>query len=89
MFSLFKGKQDEKNLKSIVVEFFGEYEDNQKKEDFKKLGYITCYFLSSVKKDNSNLNKGKINLNINPGDFSIIKSIGERFKDGEKFLQKK
>ena len=89
LFSLFKGKQDEKNLKSIVVEFFGEYEDNQKKEDFKKLGYITCYFLSSVKKDNSNLNKGKINLNINPGDFSIIKSIGERFKDGEKFLQKK
>ena len=53
MFSLLKGKQDEKDLKSIVVEFFGEYKDEQKKEDFKKLGYITCYFLSSIKKDSS------------------------------------
>ena len=89
LFSLLKGKQDEKNLKSIVVEFFGEYKDEQKKEDFKKLGYITCYFLSSIKKDSSISNKGKINMNINPGDFSIIRSIGERFKDIEKFLQKK
>ena len=89
LFSLLKGKQDEKNLKSIVVEFFGEYKDEQKKEDFKKLGYITCYFLSSIKKDSSISNKGKINMNINPGDFSIIRSIGERFKDVEKFLQKK
>ena len=89
LFSLLKGKQDEKNLKSIVVEFFGEYKDEQKKEDFKKLGYITCYFLSSIKKDSSISNKGKINMNINQGDFSIIRSIGERFKDVEKFLQKK
>ena len=89
LFSLLKGKQDEKDLKSIVVEFFGEYKDEQKKEDFKKLGYITCYFLSSIKKDSSISNKGKINMNINPGDFSIIRSIGERFKDIEKFLQKK
>ena len=89
LFSLLKGKQDEKNLKSIVVEFFGEYKDEQKKEDFKKLGYITCYFLSSIKKDSSISNKGKINMNINPGDFSIIRSIGERFKEVEKFLQKK
>ena len=81
LFSLLKGKQDEKN--------FGEYKDEQKKEDFKKLGYITCYFLSSIKKDSSISNKGKINMNINPGDFSIIRSIGERFKDIEKFLQKK
>ena len=27
-------------------------------------------------------------MNINPGDFSIIRSIGERFKDIEKFLKK-
>ena len=88
LFSLFKGKQDEKNLKSVVVEFFGEYKDNQTKEDFIKYGYITCYFLISIKKDSSGGNRGKNNLNINPEDFSIIKCIGERFKDDEKSLQK-
>ena len=88
LFSLFKGKQDEKNLKSVVIEFFGEFEDKQTKEDFTKYGYITCYFLSSIKKDSSGGNKNKNNVIVNPEDISIIKRIGERFKDDEKSLQK-
>ena len=88
LFSLFKGKQDEKNLKSVIIEFFGDYKDTQTKEDFKKYGYITCYFLSSIKKDSNIGNKKNNSIVINIGDFSIIKNIGERFKDDEKSLQK-
>ena len=51
LFSLFKGKQDEKNLKSVIIEFFGDYQDIQTKSDFKKYGFITSYFLCSIKKE--------------------------------------
>ena len=88
IFSLFKGKQEEKNLKSVIIEFFGDYKDNQTKEDFIKYGCITCYFLSSIKKDSSGGNKNKNVPIINPGDLEIIKCLGERFKDDEKSLQK-
>ncbi len=88
IFSLFKGKQEEKNLKSVIIEFFGDYKDNQTKEDFIKYGCITCYFLSSIKKDSSSGNKNKNVPIINPGDLEIIKCLGERFKDDEKSLQK-
>jgi hypothetical protein len=88
IFSLFKGKQEEKNLKSVIIEFFGDYKDNKTKEDFIKYGYISCYFLSSIKKDSSSGNKNKNVPIINPGDFLIINYIGERFKDDEKSFQK-
>ena len=88
LFSLLKGKHEEKNLKSIVIEFFGEYQDNRTKEDFKKYGYITCYFLSSIKRDSINGNKNTNEIMLNYIDFSIIKNIGERFKDDEKSLKK-
>ena len=88
LFSLFKGKQEEKNLKSVIIEFFGDYKDNKTKEDFIKYGYISCYFLSSIKKDSSSGNKNKNVPIINPGDFLIINYIGERFKDDEKSFQK-
>ena len=88
LFSLLKGKHEEKNLKSVVIEFFGEYQDNRTKEDFKKYGYITCYFLSSIKRDSINGNKNTNEIMLNYIDFSIIKNIGERFKDDEKSLKK-
>ena len=88
LFSLLKGKHEEKNLKSVAIEFFGEYEDNRTKEDFKKYGFITCYFLSSIKKDSTNGNKNSNEIMINYIDFSFIKNIGERFKDDEKSLKK-
>ena len=88
LFSLLKGKQEEKNLRSVAVEFFGEYQDNLTKEDLKKYGFITCYFLSSIKKDTSNGNKNSNSIGLNYIDFSIIKNIGERFKDDEKSLKK-
>lgn len=88
LFSLFKGKQDEKNLKSVVVEFFGEHQDLRTKENFKKYGFITCYFLYCIKKDSNIGNKNNNNTIINQIDYSIIKNIGERFKDDEKSLQK-
>ena len=88
LFSLFKGKHDEKNLKSVAVEFFGEYQDKGIKEDFKKYGFITCYFLSSNKKDLNNSYKNINSIKFNSIDFLIIKNIGERFKDDEKSLKK-
>jgi len=88
LFSLFKGKQDEKDLKSVVIEFFGEHPDDRTKDNFKKYGFITCYFLSSIKKDAIIGNKNNNNTIINQIDYAIIKSIGERFKDDEKSLQK-
>ena len=88
LFSLFKGKQDEKNLKSVVVEFFGEHQALRTKENFKKYGFITCYFLYCIKKDSNIGNKNNNNTIINQIDYSIIKNIGERFKDDEKSLQK-
>ena len=88
LFSLFKGKHDEKNLKSVVVEFFADYKDNLTTEDFKKYGYITCFFLSSIKKDSNAGNRNNNNTFVNIGDFSILKNLGERFKDSEKLLQK-
>ena len=88
LFSLFKGKQDEKDLKSVVIEFFGEHPDERTKDNFKKYGFITCYFLSSIKKDATIGNKNNNNTIINQIDYAIIKSIGERFKDDEKSLQK-
>ena len=88
LFSLFKGKQDEKDLKSVVVEFFGEQQDERTKENFKKYGFITCYFLSSIKKDATVGNKNNNNTLIHQIDYAIIKNIGERFKDDEKSLQK-
>ena len=88
LFSLLKGKHEEKNLKSVAIEFFGEYEDNRTKEDFKKYGFITCYFLSSIKKDSTNGNKNSNEIMLNYIDFSFIKNIGERFKDDEKSLKK-
>ena len=89
LYALFKGKLDEKNLKSVIIEFFGDFQDNQIDEDIKQLGYLTCYFLSSIKKDNNTGNKNNYNNMMNFGDFSIISSIGERFKEDEKSLQKK
>jgi len=89
LFSLLKGKQDEKNLKSVIIEFFGECkEDNQTKEDLRKYGYLACYILSTIKKDQFIGNKNNNKTIFNIGDFSIIKSIGERFKDDEKSIQK-
>jgi hypothetical protein len=88
LFSLFKGKQDEKNLKSVIIEFFGDYQDVQTKSDFKKYGFITSYFLCSIKKDSTIGNKNNNSTIINPIDFYLIKNIGERFKDDEKSLQR-
>ena len=89
LFSLFKGKLDEKNLKSVIIKIFDEFKDNQVDEDFKKIEYLIFYFLSSIKKDNVNANKSNNNTSMNCGDFSILTSIGERFKEDEKSLQKK
>ena len=89
LFSLIKGKLDEKNLKSVIIKIFDEFKDNQVDEDFKKIEYLIFYFLSSIKKDNVNVNKSNNNTSMNYGDFSILTSIGERFKEDEKSLQKK
>jgi hypothetical protein len=89
LFMLFKGKLDEKNLKSVIIQIYDEFKDNEKGDDFKKIEYLIFYFLSSIKKDNSNANKNNNNTSMNYGDFSLISSIGERFKEDEKSLQKK
>ena len=89
LFMLFKGKLDEKNLKSVIIEIYDEFKDNEKGDDFKKIEYLIFYFLSSIKKDSSNANKNNNNTSMNYGDFSMISSIGERFKEDEKSLQKK
>ena len=87
LFLLFKGKNDEKNLKSVIILIFNEFKDIQSNEDFIKFGYLIWYFLNSVKKDNNN--RKNSNTSMNFGDYSIISSIGERFKEDEKSLQKK
>ena len=90
LFALFRGKIDEKNLKSIIIELFGDFKDYQKNQDFKRLGYLACYILNSIRKDNNNtLSKGNNDTLIFFGDYSIISSIGERFKEDEKSLTKK
>ena len=89
LFMLFKGKLDEKNLKSVIIKIFDESKDNEKSDDFKKIEYLIFYFLSSIKKDSNNANKNNNNTSMNYGDFSMITSIGERFKEDEKSLQKK
>ena len=88
LFMLFKGKLDEKNLKSVIISIYDEFKDNEKGDDFKKIEYLIFYFLSSIKKDN-NANKNNNSTSMNYGDFSLISSIGERFKEDEKSLQKK
>ena len=88
LFSLLKGKLDEKNLKSVIIKIFDEFKDKQISEDLKQIEYLIFYFLSSIKKDNTG-NKNNNNTNFNNGDFSFITSIGERFKEDEKSLQKK
>ena len=89
LFSLIKGRLDEKNLKSVIIKIFDEFKDKQVGEDFKKIEYLIFYFLSSIKKDNVNANKSNNSTSMNYGDFSILTSIGERFKEDEKSLQKK
>ena len=89
LFMLFKGKLDEKNLKSVIIKIFDESKDNEKSDDFKKIEYLIFYFLRSIKKDSNNANKNNNNTSMNYGDFSMITSIGERFKEDEKSLQKK
>ena len=87
LFLLFKGKTDEKKLKNVIISIFSESKDIQTNEDFVKFGYLSLYFLNSVKKDNNNRKNTYTSLNF--GDFSIISSIGERFREDEKSLQKK
>jgi hypothetical protein len=90
LFALFRGKLDEKNLKSVIIELFGDFKDKQKNQDFKRLGYLACYFLNSIRKDsNITINKGNNDTLMFFGDYSIISSIGERFKEDEKSLSKK
>jgi hypothetical protein len=90
LFALFRGKLDEKNLKSVIIELFGDFKDKQKNQDFKRLGYLACYFLNSIRKDNNNaMNKSNNDTLMFFGDYSIISSIGERFKEDEKSLSKK
>ena len=43
---------------------------------------MICYFLNAVKRDNNNKNYSVTTLNC--GDFNLITSIGERFKEDEK-----
>ena len=86
LFSLFKGKLDEKNLKSVIIKIFDDLKDKPN-DEFKKFGYMICYFLNAVKRDNNNKNYSVTTLNC--GDFNLITSIGERFKEDEKSLQKK
>ena len=91
LFHLFKGKLDDKNLKTVAIKIFEELKDMTSptpNDDFKKLGYLICYFLNSTKRDNSNKNNNNITT-MNCGDYSLITSIGERFKEDEKSLQKK
>ena len=89
LFHLFKGKLDEKNLKNVAIKIFEELKDKPApNDDFKKLGYLICYFLNSIKKDNYNKNNNNITT-MNCGDYLLITSIGERFKEDEKSLQKK
>ena len=89
LFSLFRGKLDEKNLKSVIIKIFDEFKDKEDEEDLKKIEYLLFYFLSSIKKDNANVIKTNNNTSMNYGDFSLLTSIGERFKEDEKSLQKK
>ena len=77
LFALLRGKLDEKNLKSVIIELL------ELKEDYIQFKNLTCYFLSSIKKDITG-NKFNNNTSINFGDFSIINSIGERLKDDDK-----
>ena len=80
---------DEKNLKIVAIKIFEELKDKSApNDDFKKLGYLICYFLNSIKKDNYNKNNNNITT-MNCGDYLLITSIGERFKEDEKSLQKK
>ena len=90
LFALFRGKLDEKNLKSVIIELFGDFKDNQKNQNFKRLGYLACYVLNSTRKDNNNtMNKSNNETLMFYGDYSIVSSIGERFKEDEKSLSKK
>lgn len=90
LFALFRGKLDEKSLKSVIIELFGDFKDKQKNQDFKRLGYLACYFLNSIRKDSNNtMNKSNNDILMFFGDYSIISSIGERFKEDEKSLSKK
>ena len=68
---------DEKNLKSVIIDLL------ELKEDYIQFKNLTCYFLSSIKKDITG-NKFNNNTSMNFGDFSIISSIGERFKEDDK-----
>ena len=77
LFALLRGKLDEKNLKSVIIDLL------ELKEDYIQFKNLTCYFLSSIKKDITG-NKFNNNTSINFGDFSIINSIGERLKDDDK-----
>ena len=77
LFALLRGKLDEKNLKSVIIDL------HELKEDYIQFKNLTCYFLSSIKKDITG-NKFNNNTSINFGDFSIINSIGERLKDDDK-----
>ena len=90
LFALFRGKLDEKNLKSVIIELFGDFKENQKNLDFKRLGYLACYVLNSTRKDSNNtMNKSNNDSLMFYGDYSIVSSIGERFKEDEKSLTKK
>lgn len=90
LFALFRGKLDEKNLKSVIIELFGDFKENQKNLDFKRLGYLACYVLNSTRKDSNNtMNKSNNDTLMFYGDYSIVSSIGERFKEDEKSLTKK
>ena len=77
LFALLRGKLDEKNLKSVIIDLL------ELKEDYIQFKNLTCYFLSSIKKDITG-NKFNNNTSMNFGDFSIISSIGERFKEDDK-----
>ena len=37
LFMLFKEKLDEKNLKSVIIQIYDEFKDNEKGDDFKKI----------------------------------------------------
>lgn len=91
LFILVTAKLDEKNIKNIILDLFGEFKDKKENEIFKNLAYVACYILSTIRKDNNkDNNKNKNNLNLlKYGDYIIICGIGGRFKEDEKSLIKK